>query len=227
MVLDEIVHKLRRTRSRSDVALVLMDSLRSFIGADCISYFRSDARGITDKESRGLDPLAIRHYLERAKAGLRDPLLAKALCTGQAVQSRDLMTNDDFIDLYRETAKPWAYNQIAASPVVSSADAVSAIQCFRTGNAKPFGEDELRALMSVSMWASVAMTRVEVGNTHDEGPALTPRQREICALLVKGFTNREIAVKLGVSENTIKTHLKEIFARYGVSRRAELAGLLR
>jgi hypothetical protein len=161
VVLEAIIEKLQRSRCRREVALILMDSLKSFVGADCVSYFRRDANGITDKESKGLDAVAIKHYLARAQAGLNDPLLTTALTSGQAVQSRDFMTNPEFIDLFREAAEPWAYRQIAASPIISTAGAVSAIQCFRTGDAKPFTEEELRSLMSISIWASVAMTRVE------------------------------------------------------------------
>jgi LuxR family maltose regulon positive regulatory protein len=50
---------------------------------------------------------------------------------------------------------------------------------------------------------------------------LTRRELEALALLARGFTNQAMAKKLFVSVNTVKTHLKRIFAKLGVSTRTE------
>lgn len=50
---------------------------------------------------------------------------------------------------------------------------------------------------------------------------LTAKELEVLRLLGKGLANREIGEVLGVSENTIKTHLKTIFAKLQVSDRTE------
>lgn len=55
---------------------------------------------------------------------------------------------------------------------------------------------------------------------------LTRREREIAALLIKGKTYRTIANELHVSENTVKTHVKNIYSKTGVNNRAELINLL-
>jgi len=52
---------------------------------------------------------------------------------------------------------------------------------------------------------------------------LSPREREILAALAEGLTNREIADRFGLSEITVKHHLKSIFDKCGVSNRLELA----
>jgi two-component system nitrate/nitrite response regulator NarL len=52
---------------------------------------------------------------------------------------------------------------------------------------------------------------------------LSPREREILAALAEGRTNREIADRFGLSEITVKHHLKSIFDKCGVSNRLELA----
>lgn len=42
-------------------------------------------------------------------------------------------------------------------------------------------------------------------------PGLTPRQREVCALLVKGYSHKEIALELGIrSHRTVEDHVQEI-----------------
>lgn len=50
---------------------------------------------------------------------------------------------------------------------------------------------------------------------------LTPRELEVLELAGKGFTYREIAKLLGVTGNTIRTHLKTVFAKLDVNNRAE------
>lgn len=50
---------------------------------------------------------------------------------------------------------------------------------------------------------------------------LTLRESEVAALLADGLSNKEIAIALWISENTVKTHLKAIFQKTGVSTRAQ------
>ncbi len=52
---------------------------------------------------------------------------------------------------------------------------------------------------------------------------LSPREREIAALAAGGKTNPEIAVLLGVSINTVKTHLGHVMSKMGVGGRVALA----
>ena len=55
------------------------------------------------------------------------------------------------------------------------------------------------------------------------GAALTPRQLQIVKAVVEGRTNRDIAEKLSISEETVKRHLTIIFDKTGMSSRLELA----
>jgi len=51
---------------------------------------------------------------------------------------------------------------------------------------------------------------------------LSSREMEVIALIVAGYTNKDLAQKLGISENTAKHHLTNIFDKLGVSNRLEL-----
>jgi two-component system nitrate/nitrite response regulator NarL len=51
---------------------------------------------------------------------------------------------------------------------------------------------------------------------------LTPREREVVGLIVAGYTNKDLAQKLSISEQTVKHHLTNIFDKLGVSNRLEL-----
>lgn len=53
------------------------------------------------------------------------------------------------------------------------------------------------------------------------GPAITPREREILALVAAGRANKEIAAVLGVSEDTVKRHVSHILEKLDVADRAQ------
>jgi len=58
-----------------------------------------------------------------------------------------------------------------------------------------------------------------------EDLGITPRELEILELIAKGMSNREIADKLYVSENTVKTHSSRVFDKLGARRRTQAVQL--
>lgn len=52
---------------------------------------------------------------------------------------------------------------------------------------------------------------------------LSPREEEVLALLAKGATNREIASSLGIRENTVKNHLRNIMDKLHLKNRVQAA----
>ena len=56
-------------------------------------------------------------------------------------------------------------------------------------------------------------------------PELSPRQIEILNLVAKGFANHDVARILGISVNSVKDHLKNIYAVLGASSRTEATSI--
>lgn len=54
-----------------------------------------------------------------------------------------------------------------------------------------------------------------------EETRLTPREREVMVLLTSGFSQREIAAELGISYETAKHHLSNIYRKLGVGNRVQ------
>jgi DNA-binding CsgD family transcriptional regulator len=82
--------------------------------------------------------------------------------------------------------------------------------------------DRVRALRPVLTLALASFARPTVS----DGLALTPREREIGNYLLLGYTNREIALGLGSSPNTVRNQLAALFRKAEVSTRAELVARL-
>lgn len=66
--------------------------------------------------------------------------------------------------------------------------------------------------ISHSEWATIIKT---IG--------LSPRETDVIKLILMGCTDKQIATSLGMSVNTVRTHLRHAFLRLGLSGRMELA----
>jgi len=62
---------------------------------------------------------------------------------------------------------------------------------------------------------------IETGDSQNWG-LLTPREREVCLLLAYGYTNRQVASELGISERTVETHRANLIAKTGFRSRSEI-----
>ncbi len=95
--------------------------------------------------------------------------------------------------------------------------------------AKSASLDELRSAIVAVASGGRHIPELVLGATQSTQPAarsdcrLTARQGEVAELLASGYSNREIREELGVSENTVKSHLRGIFAALDVSNRTEAA----
>jgi DNA-binding NarL/FixJ family response regulator len=70
--------------------------------------------------------------------------------------------------------------------------------------------------------AVTALTSVSSRQSGEPRVQLTTRQREVLALVASGDTNKEVARRLSISEDTVKHHITKILDRTGMSTRVEL-----
>jgi RNA polymerase sigma factor (sigma-70 family) len=87
------------------------------------------------------------------------------------------------------------------------------------------GKTALSADMALRLAESLRLQR-DRATVEQALASLTPRQREVVALIAEGRTNREIAERLYVSEGTVRNHVARVVEALGVPDRTELAGLL-
>ncbi len=85
------------------------------------------------------------------------------------------------------------------------------------------GEIWLDGKITANVIKNLADTRLHGQRGHEDAGGLTPREREIAALVGQGYKYREIAEMLSISEQTVKNHLRNMFHKLGVSDRLQLA----
>ena len=95
---------------------------------------------------------------------------------------------------------------------------------------------------SLGIWLGLRLTRhtetvvvrevvvpAPVNFVRDQGKVeslgLTPRELEILELIAEGLSNKEIAERVYVSENTVKTHSSRVFEKLGARRRTQAVQL--
>jgi DNA-binding NarL/FixJ family response regulator len=109
----------------------------------------------------------------------------------------------------------------ASGVVLKSAETELLLQAIRKVAA---GEVWLDGRITASVVKHLAGPRASgTGSSQDQVGGLTPREREIAALVGQGYKYREIAEMLSISEQTVKNHLRNMFHKLGVSDRLQLA----
>jgi len=84
--------------------------------------------------------------------------------------------------------------------------------------------EALRTVASGNVWLPPSLQTYIANELHHPGvEALTVREREIVRYVALGLHNAEVAKKAFISEQTVKTHLKNIFQKLGVRDRVALA----
>jgi FixJ family two-component response regulator len=92
---------------------------------------------------------------------------------------------------------------------------------------KPFNLDDLLRCISAAMEKDKEMFQsmsqsLTVNQRYD---SLTPREKEVCALLVEGLMNKDVAVRLGTTDATIKVHKSRVMEKMRAPSLQELVRL--
>ncbi|PWI13246.1 DNA-binding response regulator [Streptomyces sp. Act143] len=102
---------------------------------------------------------------------------------------------------------------------IKGSDLVSAVRTVATG------QSMLDPATTARLMRSLRTEPVEAPAEAPELAGLSPREREILALIGDGLTNREIGKRLYLSEKTVKNHISRLLAKLGVQRRVQAAVL--
>ncbi|MFF7602450.1 response regulator [Streptomyces mirabilis] len=117
------------------------------------------------------------------------------------------------LDAIMAGASGYVLKQIKGSDLVSAVRTVAS------------GQSMLDPTTTARLMRSLRADPTEAPALAPELAALSPRERDILALIGDGLTNREIGKKLYLSEKTVKNHISRLLAKLGVQRRVQAAVL--
>lgn len=102
----------------------------------------------------------------------------------------------------------------------------SLVDLIQTVHSVARGETRCSPRIAASLLKRVAQLASE-RDTKSFGADLTPREREIAALIDQGLSNKEIASRLSIAVRTVKNHVHHILEKLNVHRRGEATARLR
>lgn len=113
-----------------------------------------------------------------------------------------------------------AHGDVAAARQAFLAEAVDFIE-------KPFDAEQLLAAVGLALAGlrALAQARRERPRPGTAEAALSPREREVMALLVQGLHNRRIAEELGISPRTVEVHKARVLDKFGAKTVVDLVRL--
>ncbi|GAA3880296.1 response regulator transcription factor [Streptomyces lacrimifluminis] len=117
------------------------------------------------------------------------------------------------LDAIMAGASGYVLKQIKGSDLVSAVRTVAS------------GQSMLDPATTARLMRSLRADPAQSPAVPSELESLSPRERDILALIGDGLTNREIGKKLYLSEKTVKNHISRLLAKLGVQRRVQAAVL--
>ncbi len=145
--------------------------------------------------------------------------------------SADIALIDLQSEMPSSTAHDWLLELLDLTPIVLLTPEPDPAMFNRIRRAGAVGllqstassEQIIQAIKSVASGLTIFDSALTPQSSEDEFSVepLTPREGEVLQLLAEGLGNKDIAVKLSISEHTIKFHIRSILAKLGAASRTE------
>lgn len=148
-------------------------------------------------------------------------------------ESSDLVLSDPHVSrshavIRRQSGAVWVEDLGSTGGTFVNGEQISGAHAINHGDVIRFGTVEVRYEDRASLMTDDDDTQMIELPEDEEKPILSPRQQEVLRYLQQGLTNPEIAVRLGVTERTVKAHCQEVFDRLGArNRTAAVAAAMR
>jgi DNA-binding CsgD family transcriptional regulator len=223
----------------------LLEALAREIGADSGSMMDPPGTRVPLGRARSrigmfsIDPsFGLAFVAHKARYEQSIERLVRAMEPGRPINDADVYERRERerLDAYAEILLPQGARALLCTTVRHRGKALCQLVLKRHGRGAAFRERDSRrldlflpalALADAGVQHCLAASSVDAdfAPLSVDARPLGSREAEIAALVCKGMRNREIAMLIGTSSETVKKQVHSVFTKLGVSTRAELAGL--
>jgi GAF domain-containing protein/DNA-binding CsgD family transcriptional regulator len=188
---------------------------------------------LLDESDRTLDMAASAGFQSTSAPGYRLP--ADEGLPGRALVSRgiEIVTDLSAFSQFKRRSlfAREGFRAYGAVPLIARGKVLGVLEVFNRSPLEP-DQEWLGFLDAVASEAAIAIdyaamfTKLEAGSfVKGRGPApeLSPLDKEILGCVVEGMSNRRVAAKVHLSQNTIKFHVHKLLQSVGANNRTELA----
>jgi len=233
--LHQLFHAIATAKDEHQLRMRFMDNIGEYFGVERwgihmfhenSSYSAVEIYGVPNvdnfvelyaKVGRNIDPV-LRYVTERHAPAHEEMVLP----TGGWKQC----------ELYQNCCAYYDHEHIMTGPIVGKGKLIGAVHFARIGETPAFNYQNIVDLTSVCIHLSASIAALKTQQIQQNIFAspltnlLTPREIQIAKLVAQGLTNKEIGVKLWITQNSVKQALKRMFRKLEVSSRTEMVAKL-
>jgi len=208
----------------------LMDGLSDQFGVQRWGiYLMDDQQNLASVDVVGVSDAFVERYEAVGRAV--DPVLRYVIDTHAPAHDELVLPNGDWkqSDLYQRCCSEYDHEHIMTGPIVGQGHLIGTIHVARVSDTPAFNAENLAHLGAVCSHVStrLAELRRAIAPAPAAAQRLTPRERQIAALVAQGLTNAEIGAELWITQNSVKQALKRMFRKLTISSRAEIVRIVR
>ena len=220
---------LSATDVREQLGYCLMELLQADFFA---SYVWSEsANKFAEGLSINMDPAVLSTYDEYYQ--FHDPITFELqkrrapTLVSQVMPQRELMRTEFFNDFLARDGLHWGVN------VFSYVDSrnIGDLRIWRRRGRENFDRHtlDLLTLIEPAFTKALRHNSGSIASAQQDSTylsSLSAREQAVAQLVIEGLTDKEIAIRLAIELSTVRTYLKRIFAKLGLSRRSGMAAAL-
>jgi DNA-binding CsgD family transcriptional regulator len=221
--------KTAHARTVADLAKSVLDEAGELVGARGVGLYVFEGSIVNAK---GVPTKLLSQYEKIGRDN--DPVLAivkrqHAPCAAPIAELRKYGRANGLPDGYMELLDYNVGHHYMLAPVLVDGEVIGTLN-FARAEDREFGVRELSIASALALHVSTRMAVLKAQKrTHADRSwesVLTARGFEVAQLAARGLTTDEVGRALGVSANTVKKHLRNVYDRLAISSRAELATML-
>jgi DNA-binding CsgD family transcriptional regulator len=228
MRFDPLIKKLTSVSNEAQLRACFIDKAGELVGATAWGLDLIDSRfRVVESDLWGLPDLFRDRYREVGKSA--DPISQRMLQQQTPVHHLSVQSLNDWHQskLYQYVLCVYGLEHAMVAPLIGSGRIIGGIYFMRGKEPPSFNDTDLIQLSSLCQHLSARLATLRFAIAPSFNGCLTPREIEIAELVAQGFGNREIGLKLIISQDAVKQALKRMFQKLDVSARAEMIAKLK